>query len=30
MPLPMAFLLGAFVLVGLGALYLFGRRLATA
>jgi len=30
MPLPMAFLLGVFVLVGLGALYVFGRRLATA
>jgi hypothetical protein len=30
MPLPIAFLLGVFVLVGLGALYLFGRRLATA
>jgi hypothetical protein len=30
MPLPIAFLLGVFVLVGLGALYLFGRRVATA
>jgi len=30
MPLSTAFLLGAFVLVGLGALYLFGRRLASA
>jgi hypothetical protein len=30
MPLPMAFLLGAFALVGLGALYVFGRRLARA
>jgi hypothetical protein len=30
MPLPMAFVLGAFVLVGLGALYVFGRRLAGA
>lgn len=30
MPLPMAFLLGAFVLVGLGALYVFGRRLMRA
>jgi len=30
MPLPMAFLLGAFVLVGLGALYVFGRRLTRA
>jgi len=30
MPLPMAFLLGAFFLVGLGALYVFGRRLAVA
>jgi len=29
MPLPMVFL-AAFVLVGLGALYVFGRRLATA
>jgi len=30
MPLPIAFLLGVFVLVGLGALYVFGRRLAGA
>ncbi len=30
MPLPMALVLGVFVLVGLGALYVFGRRLAKA
>lgn len=30
MPLPMALVLGVFALVGLGALYVFGRRLAVA
>jgi hypothetical protein len=30
MPLPLALLVGVFVLVGLGALYVFGRRLALA